>query len=213
VKNVLCVIGDVVHSRLLPDRAALQKQLNQTLTSLNRRAGARLLSPYTITLGDEFQAVYRKADCVFFDLWSLAAQLSSMKFRFSIATGPLTTPINRKSAVGMDGPAFYLARDGIEYLKAKGGIFYLSSATSNLPAWIQPFLNILSDLRNGWSRNRLKVLCYALDGFQVDVTKIAREMSLSTRAVYKNIRQGSVRNIVTLLELIESELNATVRGL
>jgi len=210
VKNVLCVIGDVIQSRKLQNRSALQKQLNQALKQLNTKAQKRLLSPYTLTLGDEFQAVYRKADHLFYDLWSIVAKLHSTKFRFSIATGLLTTSINPKSAIGMDGPAFHLARSGIDQLRSNSGVFQLSSMTE-LPFWMQPFLNILSDLRQGWNVNRLKILCYALGDSQIDVKVIAGETSLSVRAVYKNIREGSIKSIVTMLQLIESELNETIQ--
>jgi hypothetical protein len=211
VKNVLCIIGDIVQSRKLQNRETVQKQLNEAFRRLNRKARKRLLSPYTITLGDEFQAVYRQADGLFYDLWWIATELPSTKFRFSIATGPLATRINRRSAVGMDGPVFHLARAGIDQLRLSGGMFQLSSVSRELFPWMQPFLDILSDLRHGWNINRLKILSYALEGWRVHISTIAEEMSLSVRAVYKNIKEGSVNKIVFLLHLIESELDETIR--
>lgn len=211
MNNVLCVIGDVVQSRKLQNRSVIQKQLNQALKRLSSKARKRLLSPYTLTLGDEFQAVYRKPDYLFYDLWWIAAQLPSTKFRFSIATGPLTTPINSRSAVGMDGPAFHIARSGIDELRSRGGMFQLSSVLHEFPPWMQPFLDILSDLRTGWNINRIKILCYVLEGFRAEISTMAKETSLSVRAVYKNIRQGSVKNIAFMLQLIELELGETIQ--
>src|SRR5438046_7843335 len=119
--TVLCVIGDIVKSRKLPQRDRVQLQLAKGLKEVNTIAGRRLLSPYTLTLGDEFQAVYGHADQLFYDLWSIVYRIHPTRLRFSVAVGALSTRINRRSAVGMDGPAFHEARSGIDELRRRGG--------------------------------------------------------------------------------------------
>ncbi len=52
--NYIVVIADVVASRNIADRALIQDQFVATLSRLNDR-NLQLVSPYTVTLGDEFQ--------------------------------------------------------------------------------------------------------------------------------------------------------------
>jgi hypothetical protein len=55
---VVAVIADIVESREIPDRAHFQRRLKQVLDEPNSRAVDSLLSPFTLRVGDEFQAVY-----------------------------------------------------------------------------------------------------------------------------------------------------------
>lgn len=43
--------------------------------------------------------------------------------RFSIGWGDISTELSSRSSLGMDGPAFYLAREGIESLRKRDGLY------------------------------------------------------------------------------------------
>jgi hypothetical protein len=73
-----------------------------------------LISPYTITLGDEFQAVLKNARHLFGDIITILYVIYPTKIRFSIGIGDIQTPVNPNQAIGMDGTAFYNARTGID---------------------------------------------------------------------------------------------------
>ena len=113
------VIGDIVHSRSIKDRARFQKGLESVLDEANRRFAAELLARWTVTTGDEFQALYagpaELPDVVEFILDAL----QPVRVRFGIGRGGLSTEL-KPTAVGMDGPAFHAARLAINYAKRKG---------------------------------------------------------------------------------------------
>ena len=44
-------------------------------------------------------------------------ELYPVKLRFGIGIGEISTEINQKAAIGADGPAFYAAREIINFLK------------------------------------------------------------------------------------------------
>ena len=72
--KVVIVIADIVLSREIPDRSTFQRHLKKSVGTLS--AGhPDLLSPYTVTLGDEFQAVYKRAARVFRDFCLLQRML------------------------------------------------------------------------------------------------------------------------------------------
>jgi hypothetical protein len=203
--KVICVIADIVQSRAIENRRVFQRGLDRTLRKLN--AGHKhLLSPYTITLGDEFQAVYQSADDMFRDFSFIQLALHPHKARFAVGVAELATPINPRRAIGMDGPAFYLARTGINELKQSSSLFRILFKNSEGRTWINPALELVSHLEAGWTKNRFHILHRLFPGR--DVKAIARELKLTPAAVYKNIQAGALNTIVQLDEEICGSINA-----
>lgn len=194
----ICVIGDVVQSRSIRDRAGLQKQLQKSLSAMNRRRRRELASPWTITLGDEFQAVYRESGSLFSDSFGLLHDVYPIRVRFSVGIDVLTTSLNRKTAIGMDGPAFYAARAALEDLKRSHSLFRIGGDAT--PRWINLVLDLISHESSSWRKNRLLVFTKLMDGS--DVKAIAGDIQVTTAAVYKNIGSGALLTMRALLEEI-----------
>jgi len=207
--NLVTVIGDIVLSRGISERSAFQRRLKQALGALNRRH-PDILSPYTVTLGDEFQAVYRRADRLFRDFTFLQRMLCPNRIRFAIGIGTLTTPLNARMAIGMDGPAFHVARKGMEEMKQSGGLLRVMPDDGAGAAWVNPTLDLLSHVTVGWKQNRVEVLQRLLDG--EDPQAIARAMKLTPAAVYKNIQAGGLSTIQTLSGEMVRTINGTLKG-
>lgn len=196
----IVLIGDIIASRKIKNRASLQKQLKSVIRQLNRK-NPNLLSPYTITLGDEFQAVYAKAEHLFSDLVNILLALYPEKVRFSIGIGTIDTPINKQQAIGMDGPAFYLARKGIEQLKASGYLFIVNGLDDEQQDIVNNSLFLVSHQLCKWKQSRLNVFQLLQQGFAVaDMTK---KLKLSDKAIYKSIDQGELKTVHQLFLAVE----------
>ena len=210
--NVLCLIGDLVDSRTAGDRAALQGRLEGALAAVNTGSAAHLLSPATVTLGDEYQAVYKDAGSLFADLWSVLRRVHPQRIRFSLGLGSLDTPVNRRQAIGMDGPAFHAAREAMEGpFKRSGRLFVLSSRIPGAgePAWINAALALISSDIQSWQPTRHLVFERHLRG--VDAKEIAAEAGISPAAVYKNIRAGGLDAMRDLLAEIAAWMDGRLR--
>ena len=109
IMRVIAIIGDIVRSSSIEQRTKFQRQFHRAIERLNRNNA--FASPYTVTLGDEFQAVYRDATLLFDHIFTLIADLHPQQLRISVAIGPITTSLNPRQSIGMDGPAFHLARE------------------------------------------------------------------------------------------------------
>lgn len=107
------LIGDVVGSRRVADRARLQARLERVLRDLNRGWGEALAARFALTLGDEFQALFRGPDALPAAVERVCHGLVGTGVRFGVGWGELATPLRRR-AVGMDGPCFHRARAAIE---------------------------------------------------------------------------------------------------
>jgi hypothetical protein len=205
VKHI-CVIGDVIQSRSVRERAVLQKQLQSSLARINQTRRTALASLWTITLGDEFQAIYREADPLFSDFISLLHDVYPVRVRFSVGMGALDTPVNRKRAIGMDGPAFHAARAGLNDLKRSHSIFRISDADASTPSWTNLALELIAHNSESWKKTRLSVLGKLMDGY--DVKAIAADIHVTNAAIYKSISSGALWTVRSLLQEIAAWINA-----
>lgn len=209
----LAVIGDIVDSKQLPRRGEFQARLAATLKDISR--AKTLASPYTITLGDEFQAVYKGAGTLFADIFAIMQEAHPARVRFAIGVGELTTKINPKQALGMDGPAFHRARETITTLKKSG---YLIGLQGEAPPqgdafdhWklLNHLLNIVTHRVRAWGRNRLRIMVGLLQ--DRSVAELERELGVSNVAVYKNINAGPLDELRGLCEEITHLLDRELK--
>lgn len=197
--RVIALIGDMVASRTQADRRKGQEMLQTACESLNTRAAEfGLLSPLTLTLGDEFQALFNQAGQVWHCVLALEAAMAPMAIRFALGVGEITTEINTERALGMDGPAFYHARDGIGALKKSGHRYTVRGLDreGSAPRWLQPTLDLVSHQRQKWQANRMHILAGMMAG--KPVTDMAESLGISEQAVYANIRDGALDSIVKI---------------
>jgi len=209
MSTYIVVIGDIIESKDLKPalRKQTQNQLEEVFHQLNRQS-KQLLSPYTITLGDEFQAVYRSADQLFHDIWAFTAQIHPVRVRVAISVGDITTEINREQSLGMDGPAFHAARDRIDEMKADDILLSLTTEDKSFDRLVNSSFQILAGNLQTWNKNRFTILKKRYEN--IEVKKIARDLDLSEVAVYKNIHAGTLDAVKDLTECISEKVNKMV---
>ncbi|WP_043583033.1 SatD family protein [Geminisphaera colitermitum] len=202
--SYIVVIGDVIQSRAIQSRGTFQERLKGVLKEEARVSKKLLASPHTLTLGDEFQAVYQRAEGLFAGLFRIKARCHPVRIRFSIAWGEITTAINRKQALEMDGPAFHLAREGMELLKRSGGGVGLAGELPGGSDLRSALVDILAGVMDDWLPNRLEILCGLLE--DREIKEMAERLSVSESAVYKNIRRGRLESWRRVIAGLEGEL-------
>lgn len=210
----LAIIGDVVDSKRLSQRGEFQLQLADALKRTSHR-NSTLASPYTITLGDEFQAVYRNADRLFSDLFSIWRDIHPGEARFAIGVGEMSTAINPKQALGMDGPAFHRAREAITELKKTDYRIWLQGEPAPQgPAFdhwelLNSLFKLVSHKIGAWEKNRLHVMCALLAGRPV--SEIEGELGISKVAIYKNINAAALDEWKGLCDQVTRFLNQELK--
>jgi hypothetical protein len=204
----IVVIGDIVASRALAQRAVFQRRFSKALDERTREA-RHLASPFTITLGDEFQAVYRKADLLLADAFTIMAEIHPVRTRLAYGVGELSTRINPAQALGMDGPAFHDARAALTLLKESGRLLRVAGQPENW-ALINHVLSLLSHQVETWSRNRLLIMAGLLRGRAVK--EIEEGLKISRVAVYKNIRAAALDDVRGICQELERALNQALRN-
>jgi len=206
MKKKIVLIGDIVSSRNIPNRQAIQEKLGQVLIKRNGE-NKHLMSPYTITLGDEFQAVLNRADQLFCDIISILTALYPLKIRFSIGIGDIQTEVNRDQAIGMDGTAFHNARTGLSKLKESPWIFTIVGPDIVSQKLAAQTLFLVSHISSKWKKSRFQIL----EGLCTNLTvkQMAQNMNITDKA-NKNIDDGELKIIKQLFIEIESIINRSL---
>lgn len=203
--NYLALIGDVRESRKLQDRDEVQRRLQAACRDLNERADSlQLVSPFTVTLGDEFQALFSGAQNIWSCLFAIETALHPVRFRFGLGVGAIDTAINREQSIGMDGPAFHRAREAVDSLKSGRGSYRVLGLASAQQLALHT-LDLVSHDRNSWNRNRIEIFNDLLKG--ANVASIARSLGISEQAVYKNIRHGGLESIIGIFQGLSHQLD------
>ncbi len=118
IMQVAAVIGDVVGSRQVPDRAALQTGLGNLLDGVGRSGATHL----GMTIGDEFQGRFASlSDAVSASLDLHLGSAGLARLRIGIGWGDLAIDSGHETQFGQDGPAWWRARDAIERLEEMSG--------------------------------------------------------------------------------------------
>jgi len=203
IRNIV-LVGDLVASRKIVERSAVQERLRACLKELNSKKREGLVSQYTITLGDEFQAVLNAPDRIFRDALTVLIALYPVAVRFSFSIGEISTAINTKQTIGMDGPAFHEARATIDLLRRTKSLFAVASPGGEGLTLVNQSLALVSHSISKWPRSRLEILRGLSENRSVK--QLARELEVSDKAVYKSINAGAIRTIVPLLEEVIARL-------
>lgn len=114
--DVATLIGDVVASKLQPNRAEAQQLLVAALRRVDHLVpSAQRLEP---TIGDEFQGAYATvADATLAALLVRLELLPAIDTRYGLGWGPTTVFDAERHPMSQDGPAWWAARSAIAEVK------------------------------------------------------------------------------------------------
>jgi len=197
----LALIADVIDSKMVQERLDLQKQVEKTLQKMNELFGDYLASRFSLTLGDEFQALLKVDAPVFQIIDTLRSELTPTQLRFGIGLGEIVTAIDPLQSVGADGPAYWNARAAINFVHQKNDYgntqIYFSSGKENQDFFVNALIASGEAIRSGWRDsqeeillNLLKRSVYSESFSQQD---LAQSLAINPSALSKRLKSSSVR--------------------
>ena len=197
----LALIADVIDSKMVQERFDLQKQVEKTLQKMNELFGDYLASRFTLTLGDEFQALLEVDAPVFQIIDTLRLELNPTQLRFGIGLGEIVTAIDPLQSVGADGPAYWNARAAINFVHQKNDYgntqIYFSSGKENQDFFVNALIASGEAIRSGWRDsqeeillNLLKRSVYSESFSQQD---LAQSLAINPSALSKRLKSSSIR--------------------
>lgn len=156
------LIADIVRSRSLEDRGRAQERFLEVLQDLNRRHGPLLASRFTITLGDECQALVYEPHRAVQLADELMRRLAPLRVRFSLGVGPLDTALDPDPR-RTDGPCLHRARAAMERLKRSRRLWSVSGLGETWDPLLSDIGALSHAVRGRWTPRQLEIM-EALDG-------------------------------------------------
>lgn len=120
-RQYFALIGDIIDSKKIENRFETQRKLESVLTKINQRYAKSIASQFTLTLGDEFQAVLKKPGDILKIIHEIYFEMYPVKIRFGIGLGLISTEMNYEQSLGADGPAYHEARKAIDFVHENEG--------------------------------------------------------------------------------------------
>ena len=111
------IIGDIKRSKKIENRCEIEEKLKKILDNVNSIYNNDISAKFLITLGDEFQGLLEITAPILEIIKYIQREIYPIKLRFGVGIGNVSTLINHEAAIGADGPAFYAAREMIEFLR------------------------------------------------------------------------------------------------
>lgn len=163
----VALIGDMVASRDLPDRAGAQARLADLVEELNRDPAGALASPADMTAGDEVQALLEPGPAFLEVIVAISEGLHPVRFSFGVGFGALSTPPGPPTPL-LDGPCFHHARAAVEDA-AKGGSWVRARGFGEADPVIDGLFRLMQEIRDGWTETQVKYVRAARTLPQKDV--------------------------------------------
>ena len=197
----IALIGDIIESKKIQDRAQVQQHLLQLMKELNQQYQNYLVSPFTVTTGDEFQALFSPNSYIFQIIDQISVAFTPYEIRFGIGVGDMITEINKEQSIGSDGPAYWLAREAINHIHDKNdyGINHISVFLANEEvSWtVNAMLAACSFIQSKWTEVQYDVLKQLLAENIYDETfshkEIARLLGITPSAFNKRIKASGLK--------------------
>ena len=216
----LALIADVIDSKMVQERFDLQKQVEITLQKMNELFGDYLASRFTLTLGDEFQALLKVDAPVFQIIDTLRSELTPTQLRFGIGLGEIVTDIDPLQSIGADGPAYWNARAAINLVHQKNDYgntqIYFSSGKENQDFFVNSLIASGEAIRSGWRDsqeeillNLLKRSVYSESFSQQD---LAQSLAINPSALSKRLKSSSIRVYLRGRAAALASIQSTVKG-
>ena len=216
----LALIADVIDSKMVQERLDLQKQVEKTLQKMNELFGDYLASRFTLTLGDEFQALLEVDAPVFQIIDTLRSELTPTQLRFGIGLGEIVTAIDPLQSIGADGPAYWNARAAINFVHQKNDYgntqIYFSSGKENQDFFVNALIASGEAIRSSWRESQEEILLDLLKRAVYSETfsqqDLAQSLAINPSALSKRLKSSSIRVYLRGRAAALASIQSTVKG-
>lgn len=183
-------MGDLVSSEHTPSVLHLHQIFNAVIDDTNREEQLKLVSPLTITLGDEFQGLCANLSDGMKILRKLRAKmlLKNVECRFVLGVIGLETPVNKNRAWNMMGPGLANSRKRLADKRDSNAYRFVLPDQSIVEILMESVGAAISDIESGWTDRQRDTI---LSSTHESVVKLAKRLEMSPATYYKVRRAGN----------------------
>ncbi|NIB59457.1 hypothetical protein I6I05_01045 (plasmid) [Agrobacterium tumefaciens] len=179
------LMGDIVDSESHTDTLDLHVDFNAAIDRQNEALTTDIVSPLTITLGDEFQGLVSSLVAAASAAREIRFELMQRNIdcRFVIGTVDLNTRVNHERAWNMMGPGFARARERLNEKRSPNRYRFSVPHDALLETMLEANGATLSAVERKWSDAQRDDIIRLLRG--ASVAEIAHDRNVSVHNVYK----------------------------
>jgi SatD family (SatD) len=208
----IILMADIIKSRT-HNQKELMSHFQESVVAVNKNFRESLLSPVTITLGDEFQCVVKDLasaiKMVLFLEEELIHSQKHFKLRYVINEGEIETEINPNIAFGMLGEGLTKARYMLSKLKNEGHRFFLFLENQVLSELINQSFIILESIVDKWRETKDYELVSHFLKYK-DYKNIAILLSKTRSQIWKREKSLNLESYYAIKNIIESTSKLTI---
>jgi len=184
------VTGDIVSSRRVARRAALQARLRELLARVQHGCayGQLIVVPLTISGGDEFQGVAKPDPSVPGLLRQLTQGLLPVEVRVGIGLGTISTGLAER-AQEMDGEAFIRSRQAVEEARRNDAHLWFVTGDGAFDRAANVICLLLRAIRRRWTTLHWRRAALRDQG--LTESRIARREGVSQVAVHFSLARAA----------------------
>jgi hypothetical protein len=205
MKLYYIVMADIIRSRSY-DGADLLPTFSSLVEECNEVHRGELLSPYTVTLGDEFQGVTRTlhaaVESIFYLEEALLAATPPFRLRYVILYGEIDTAINPHVAHGMSGPGLTAARESLTRKRRGRQRFQLQLPGFPLVDELRMLFRLLDLLVGHWKEKDFALIRELIKSN--DDASVAATFGKTRSQVWKRRKTLQTEEYLTVKQLIRS---------
>lgn len=183
------VMGDLVSSERSPSVPDLHRVFNEVIDQVNEDDQRKLVSPLTITLGDEFQGICANLSDGLALLRKLRAGmlLKLLECRFVLGVISLETPINNDRAWNMMGPGLAASRKRLADKRDGNAYRFVLPDQPTVQILMDGVGAAVTDIESDWTDRQRQVI---LLSERKAVGDLVTQLGMSTATYYKIRRAG-----------------------
>ncbi len=187
MRNSYILMGDIIGSRTL-DQSLIIEHFKKCTSYINKKYANKLLSPLTITLGDEFQGVVQELNDtikIVVDLEEFIIENNfNFKLRYVVNYGKIETIINSKIAYEMLGEGLTNARMIINEMKNSSQRFKFKIDNLEKESIINNSFTIFQNIIDNWKIHKDHELISHLLKYK-DYKIVAEKMNKERSLIWK----------------------------
>ncbi|HHX67408.1 MAG TPA: hypothetical protein GX708_05045 [Gallicola sp.] len=218
MSKYIVLIGDVIKSRTIEikERNEFQQSLEKDLNRFNKKYKDKIVSDFTVTLGDEFQGFLYDAKVAFEVITYLQVKYS-YQLRYGIGIGELYTGIKDKS-IGMDGPSWWNSRKALEAIKQNKDEITNICVSGITNVLLEELINnafiFVHAITKKWNTNQKKILekiirTYGLNN-EFKQVEFAKKFKIDPSKVSRTLKSTMFLHYVDMIKSIAKIINKEV---
>lgn len=166
---------------------ALMNAFKKLVDEVNKEAAVYIISPLTITLGDEFQGLTKDPHGAMRVVLLFEEKIikldKPLKLRYVVHQGEVATPVNSERAHGMLGKGLKEAREMLTELKTSKSRFKISLRNKSLSRQLNLLFAVLQGITDGWTQAQRKIVKLFLE--ESDYRAIAKKLKKNPTTIWR----------------------------